>query len=568
MTRISAHTGRTRGTVVAAAATVASTAVLTLAAAGAAHAAPVTVAGWAGTATQGLQLAGASVLGAAPATTPLRLTIGLTPRDRAGLDALIRRQATPGSADYGRYLTPAEFTSRFAATQATATDVANYLTSQGMTGVTVAPNRLQITADATVAQAQKAFSTSIARFAQGGKTVLANTSAALVPSSLAGDVTGVAGLSTLGFSLAPHDVTNPKLTGFYPKEFNTVYDSAGTEPGNGITQAVIAEGDLTQTIKDLRTAEAAQHLPQTPVTLRYTGIKSPDTAGTDEWDLDTQTSTGVAPSSSEIVYVATSLTDSDLARAVNAFAAEGKAKVGSASLGECDLLPYLDGTMAIDDIAFAQAAVQGQTFHASSGDTGSACPVLPTNGIPGSGLPDTSYPASSPYVNAVGGTTLDADATTDAYGTELAWNAGGGGTSPVEYPGYWQNGVVPGASVPAAPQRGLPDVAFDADPTTGALVYVDGTPTQIGGTSLSSPLAMGLLARIQATHGGTLGFVVPKLYALYTAAQGGVPLVPASPAGFHDVVAGVNGTYTATPGWDYTTGLGSYDVATLSAALH
>jgi subtilase family serine protease len=90
---------------------------------------------------------------------------------------------------------------------------------------------------------------------------------------------------------------------------------------------------------------------------------------------------------------------------------------------------------------------------------------------------------------------------------------------------------------------------------------------QIGGTSLSSPLAMGLLARIQASHGGKLGFVVPKLYGLYTAAQNGSLLPPSSVPGFHDVVAGVNGTYTATPGWDYTTGLGSYDVAKLSQAL-
>jgi pseudomonalisin len=401
-----------------------------------------------------------------------------------------------------------------------------------------------------------------------GRTVLANTTAALVPASLAGKVSGVAGLSTLGFTITPHDVTNPKLTGFYPKEFNTVYHSAGTMAGNGITQAVIAEGNVSQTLKDLRTAEAKQHLPQTKVTVRYTGVRSSDTAGVDEWDLDTQTSTGVAPYSTEIIYVATSLTDSDLARAVNAFAAENKAKVGSASLGECDVLPYLDGTMAMDDVAFAEAAAQGQTFHASTGDTGASCPVAPTNGFPATGPIDTSYPASSPYVNAVGGTTLDADATTDAYGTEVAWYAGGGGSSPVEYPGAWQDGVVPGAAIPVSPQRGLPDVAFDADPNTGALIYDQGQVLQIGGTSLSSPLAMGLLARIQSSHNGHLGFVVPKLYALYTKAQAGSPLPPSSVPGFHDIVVGTNAPYPATPGWDYDTGLGSYDVAALSHALH
>jgi subtilase family serine protease len=545
-------------------ATALATAVLGVVAASPASAAS----GWAPTATRALSLVDALSQGAAAPGTALRLTVGLTPQNRADLDALIRNQATPGSADYGRYLTPDEFTQRFGATPASASAVADYLGSAGMRNVTVSSNRLQITADATVAQAESAFHTTVAQFQQHGRTVLANTTAALVPSSLAGKVAAVAGLSTLGFTLTPRDATNPKLTGFYPKEFNTVYHSAGTAAGNGITQAVIAEGDVTQTLSDLRTAEAKQGLPQTKVTVRYTGIRSADTAGVDEWDLDTQTSTGVAPNSTEIIYVATSLTDSDLARAVNAFAAEGRAKVGSASLGECDVLPYLDGTMAMDDVAFAEAAVQGQTFHASTGDTGASCPVAPTNGFPGTGPIDTSYPASSPYVNAVGGTTLDADATTDAYGTEIAWYAGGGGSSPVEYPGAWQNGVVPAAAVPVSPQRGLPDVAFDADPNTGALIYDQGQVLQIGGTSLSSPLAMGLLARIQSSHGGTLGFVVPKLYALYTKAQAGSLLPPSSVPGFHDITVGTNVPYPATPGWDYDTGLGSYDVAALSRALH
>ena len=81
--------------------------------------------------------------------------------------------------------------------------------------------------------------------------------------------------------------------------------------------------------------------------LVYTGVKSPDTAGADEWDLDTQTSTGIASSAKKLyVYVATSLSDADLARSFNAFAAQDVARSGSASLGECDVLPYarrLDG---------------------------------------------------------------------------------------------------------------------------------------------------------------------------------------------------------------------------------
>jgi subtilase family serine protease len=431
-----------------------------------------------------------------------------------------------------------------------------------MQHVTIAPNRLQVTADSTAAEAQQAFHTSIGRFTQAGRTVLANTRPASVPADLAGSVSAVLGLSTLGASAATPTV--PKLTGFYPKEFVPVYDAEGTTAGTGTALAVIAEGDLTRTIKDLRTAESKQRVRQIPVSVVHTGPGSSDTSGTDEWDLDTQTSTAVAPGASRLyVYDATSLSDSDLARAVNTFAAQNVARSGSASLGECDVLPYLDGAMTMMDASFAQAAAQGQTFFASSGDTGSACAVLPTNGLPGAGLPDTEYPASSPYVVGVGGTTLAAS-NNDAYQGELAWNAGGGGISPVETAPAWQSGVVPTAT---AGLRGVPDVAFDADPTTGSNIYVSGTPETIGGTSLASPLALGLWTRLQSSHGNRLGFASPVLYRLYKKAQAGSPLPPSAVPGFHDVLFGVNGTYSAAPGWDYTTGLGSWDVTKLSAAL-
>ena len=519
--------------------------------------------GWSPTATKALSLTHATSLGAASGSTPLRLTIGLTPRDRAGLENLIKAQATPGNASYENFLTPAEFTSRFAASSANAQAVSSYLSGAGMKNVTVSSNRLQVTADATVAQAQSAFHTSIARFTQAGRTVLANTAAAQVPSSLAGKVSAVLGLSTLGVSASAPSL--PKLTGFYPDEFTKVYDASSTKPGTGSTLAVIAEGDLTQTVKDLRTFEKKRKLPQVPVQLVYTGPKSTDASGADEWDLDTQTSTGIASSAKKLyVYVATSLSNADLARSINSFVAQNVARSGSASLGECDALPFADGSMVVDDMALAEAAVQGQTFFASSGDTGSACAVAPTNGVPGAGLPDTEYPASSPYAVGVGGTTLAAtDA--DAYTSEITWNAGGGGISPVENGGYWQNDVVPTS---AAALRGVPDVAFDADPNTGALITVDGADEQIGGTSLASPLALGLWTRLQASHANKLGFAPPKLYSIYSKAQTTPPLPPTTvPASFHDVILGSNGAYPATPGYDYTTGLGSWDVAKLSAVI-
>jgi subtilase family serine protease len=516
---------------------------------------PATATTWSATATKALKVVNATHLGAARPGRELRLTVGLAPRNRAGLDTLIRRQNTRGSGVYHHYLRRGEFTNRFGASRANANAVAAYLRSAGMRRVGISGNRLQVGAVATVAQAERAFNTHIASYRQRGRTVLANTAAAMVPSALAGKVTGVLGLSSLGVNAGTPSV--PKLTGYFPKEFVKVYNGGNTSAGAGTTMAVFAEGKLTQTIKDLRLAESKQNLPQTPVSLVNAGPQSSDTSGADEWDLDTQTSTGVAPRASRLyIYVATSLSDSDLSKAINKWVTQDVARSGSASLGECDVLPYLDGAMKVDDTALAQAAAQGQTFFASTGDTGSSCAVAGTNGVPLSGPPDTEYPASSPYAVAVGGTTLDTD-NNDNYQAEIAWNAGGGGISPVETAPKWQSGAVPTS---AAGLRGVPDIALDADPNTGAQIYVSGTATQIGGTSLSSPMALGFWTRLQASHGNKLGFAAPRLYKLYQGPTGTTP-------GFHDVMIGANGTYVATPGWDYTTGLGSFDLNALSKAL-
>ena len=122
--------------------------------------------------------------------------------------------------------------------------------------------------------------------------------------------------------------------------------------------------------------------------------------------------------------------------------------------------------------------------------------------------------------------------------------------------------------------HGLPPAPADcptshSTPTpTPALIYVNGTPTQIGGTSLSSPLALGSWTRLQSDHHNSLGFAAPKLYGIYSAAQTTAPLPPTTvPSSYHDILAGINGLYSATPGWDYATGLGSWDLNNLDQAI-
>jgi kumamolisin len=136
--------------------------------------------------------------------------------------------------------------------------------------------------------------------------------------------------------------------------------------------------------------------------------------------------------------------------------------------------------------------------------------------------------------------------------------ATGGGVSDVFPLPSWQNGagVPPSANQNQNVGRGVPDVSGDADPTTGYVTLVDGQPDVIGGTSAVAPLWAGLIALINQSLGKPAGFINPLLYQ------------SASTAGdFNDITSGNNGAYSAGPGWDACTGLGSPIGAQVAAAL-
>ncbi|HET9077011.1 MAG TPA: S53 family peptidase [Acidimicrobiales bacterium] len=518
---------------------------------------------WSPTATLAEPTGGLTDLGPLPASTPLSVTVALKLQNMAALDHDI---AT------GTVLTPSQFDSRFAPGAAAVQQVVSYLRGQGFSGVSVSANHALVTASGTAGQAENAFHTSLRSLKLGARDVFANVTGVSVPAALGGIVGSVLGLNDVGsMTAAPAPSANPAssclLTGvgypctYNPQGFWNAYDAAGAPTGSSTPIAIFAEGDLTQVVKDLRTEETANNLPQVPVSVVPTGPASSDTSGQDEWDMDTQYSTGMAQSVSQLyIYDATSLTDSDIAREVNSFASQDVAKAASASFGECEYQAYLDGSMLADDQAFAQAAAQGQTVFASAGDTGGFCPLAPNNGVP-LGAPDVNYPASSPYVVSVGGTTLVTNSD-GSYNQETAWLAGGGGLSLFEPSPSWQAGdgsAYTNLSTACAVQgcgRTVPDVANDADPNSGANVYISGTPTGVGGTSLSSPLTLGEWARLESNSGNTLGFASPLLYkALGTAA-------------FHDITLGDTGPYPATPGYDLATGIGTMDVAQAVKTIH
>ncbi len=246
----------------------------------------------------------------------------------------------------------------------------------------------------------------------------------------------------------------------------------------------------------------------------------------EEESLDVEWAHAVAPQANVILFEAASDSWSDIMTAVQTAAGYSGLSVVSMSWGapESDI----SGESSYD----SYFTHQGVTFVASTGDSGA----------PG------EYPAYSPNVVAVGGTSLKLNSD-NTYKSESAWSGSGGGKSTQEGEPIWQQ------SVQTSGVRETPDVAFDADPNTGVAIYdsydYSGSPwLQIGGTSLAAPCWAGLIAiadQLRAAQSlGTLGGASQTLPTLYSIGA----------ADFHDVTSGSNG-YSAGPGYDLVTGLGT-----------
>jgi len=538
--------------------------------------------GWVATHTQALSLTG-QLLGAAPAGEQLEVSAVLPLRNTSGIDSTI---------ESGQILTPDQVAAQFGPTSDSVQAVENYLEGNGFTNVSASSNGLLVTGDASVAQAEQAFNTTISDFSLDGQTVYANTAAASVPAALAGDIAAVLGLSDVPITLPKLTQTpTPDLTGFTPKAVANAYDDSSMKPATGTTTAIIASGDMTSTIANLRFAEQQWGYSQVPVQVIYDGpqagiVNGNPLTGDVEWDLDTQISTMVPKAVKQLdIYDVATFTDPEVARGINMFVADDKATALSASLGECDYIAFLDGAMLTTDEALAEGALQGQSMFASTGDNGYACPEVASTGVP-EGPPGVSWPADGEYTTAVGGTTLLADSDGNVQ-NELAWLGGGGGISPWETAPPWTlQANTAGQTWEFTNQggRGVPDVAALADGNTPYLVYADDTPgTQpegVGGTSVSSPLTMGLWASVESAHGNRLGLAQYDFYKLYNAVNpattvngsptGPVYVAAANPSpvtGFRDITAGTNGGCVAKAGYDYCTGIGAVLAADLSGQL-
>lgn len=492
---------------------------------------------------------------------PISIVVALKLRNEDLMDAYIAEQHRPGSVAYHQWLTSEEATENFSPTRAQAKAVADYLTAAGFTNVQIAANRLLVTAYGTAGVARRAFNTELAHVSYNGKEGLANISSVQLPVTISAHVQSVLGLQTVE-EMHTYSKQDPSLVSvgptplrgigsngypyYLPHDFQTVYHAGTTPNGRNTAVGIVGWGSMTTSVADLAKYESDYGISPVPTSIVTVGRASKDNSGEGEWALDAQAIVGISGGVKSLTFYASSgATDAALLTTINKVVSDNIAKVIDMSWGGCET------SASFADASFRTAMTQGQTFSASSGDNGAyTCgTVSGGNGSYGTQL-GVSDPANSPYVIAVGGTTLNADASS-TYVSEAAWPYGGG-VSKYEAKPSWQSAL-------SGSFRNVPDVAFDADWDKSGIAYYLGKSGSRqagyyvnGGTSLASPLFVGAWARLESAHGNTLGFAPKALYAY------------ASTYPFHDVTTGKNGPtatfYSAGAGYDNATGWGSFDI--------
>lgn len=271
------------------------------------------------------------------------------------------------------------------------------------------------------------------------------------------------------------------------------------------------------------------------------------------WSIETSTDVewvhAMAQRANILLVLVPNASSQYLQEAINLTVQNRMANVISLSWGvsENEMLP---GLLNQYSNTFKQAAIDNISVVAASGDRGAF------NG--GKSLA-VNFPASSPYVTAVGGTTLNA---LNGKFSQAAWGGGsgqnsfgsGGGFSSVFTAPKWQNPYGYNSTM-----RGVPDVSLDANKQTGVVVVDDNFNFTVGGTSIAAPMWAGMIAILDQVDGRSLGFINPLLYQISKTDYYGKAL--------NSVSTGNNGYYKANYGWNPVTGLGTPNIGWMVKAI-
>jgi subtilase family serine protease len=548
-------------------------------------------------------------------------------RDAAGAQALVRAVSTPGSASYRHYLTAAQWESRFSPAASEVATARAWLASEGLRVGATSADRITISASGTAAQVEKAFGTGLANYKLNGHVVRLATRKMSVPASIAGSVVGALGVNqniattasdttlasvasaratraastrvrasaatdpfppapaafitagpcgayygaksttvTPAFGHGYPSVVPDQVCGYKPAQYRSAYSIGSADTGKGVTVAVIDAYGSSTIASDASQYFAANdpgdpfsnaHFSQLDSTPFNDEGECAASGWADEQAIDVESVHATAPDA-RILYVGAKNCIDGLFYSLQKVIDHKLASVITNSWGDDggDLFDDVAYRTAYDDL-FMMADSTGISVLFSSGDDGDDFDLF--------GLSSADYPPSSPYVTAVGGTSLKIGANGQQTG-QLGWatgrsfkctanvegvlpgcsastagtwlavspDGGSGGFTSYGYPEpSYQEGVVPASLalrneyiVGPAPKRVEPDISMDADPATGFLIglheiFPNGKDkygqTRYGGTSLASPLLAGVIADADQMAGSSpVGFINPAIYGLHS----------------------------------------------------
>jgi subtilase family serine protease len=567
------------------------------------------------TGSRSAALARATDLGRMPATTALQgvnLVFSRSAAQQAALDDLIAAQQNPASPKYHQWLSPDQFAAEFGAADADIAKVQTWLGQQGFTVNEVSRNRSIVNFSGNVAEVEAAFGTEMHYFNVGGVKHFAPATDLSIPAAFGGVVMTVGNLT----DFRPHSQLKPGPKAAFtssqsgsnfvqPGDVSVIYDinaayNAGYT-GAGQTIAIIGQSAIaTSDIAAFQNASGTPVKSPTVVLMPNTGASTIYEGDEAESDLDIEYS-GAIGKGANIVFVYTGNSSNYGAFDAMGYAIQNKlASIISVSYGECEPLAAVSTATTASDYSYytsflAQAAAQGQTVISAAGDDGSSgCYEFDSNGLTAAqqGGLAVSFPASSQYVTAMGGTEFpsadisgvngsgvfvagansatywatstgtDVITSAKSYIPEMVWNddlagingdisSGGGGVSILTARPSWQAGV-PG--IPAGSYRLLPDISLASSPNNAGYLYcssdastgITGSCTYgfrnsantsltiAGGTSFAAPIFAGMLSIINQKVGAQYqGVINPTLYTLASNAT-------TYAAAFHDITSGTN----------------------------
>jgi hypothetical protein len=523
--------------------------------------------------THAVARVGTASVGQLPKDQSMDLALTLQLRNPDQLQKLLGTLYNPASPEYHRYLSPEQFAERFGPTEASYAKVVAYARAHGLAVTHTYSNRLVVHVRGTVRDVERTFGVKMMVYQHPteARTFYAPDREPSVDANL--QVAGIDGLSNF---VLPHPATTQSLSNagamaspathkftsglssggsgfmgtFVASDLRNAYVPGVTLDGSG--QAVGLLEFSTYRLSDIQNYFTNQKQTLTiPILNVSLDDLSPECGvWCDDLEpaLDIEMAMALTPNlAAVVVYEGMNAVD-----IFNQMAADNLARQLSCSWV---FLPNPDAYKPI----FQEFAAQGQSLFASSGDGG----AYSQPGCTGNCW-DSLFPADDPYVTAVGGTMLSTNGAGGAWQSETSWVDSGGGVNDSGFaiPNY-QTPLINASNQGSTSLRNIPDVSAVA---FNLYVAADQTDGSAGGTSASAPLWASLMALVnQQANGSPVGFLNPSAYALALSGNYG--------ADFHDITTGNNfntyspSLYSAVPGYDLVTGLGSPNGQSLIDAL-